>query len=170
MKRTPASLTAELEATFDRIRVERMADVPILNSAVAVEAVGFEPLGKGDRTDGDELVGVLITPWFMNLMLVPVDPDAPAAESPGETSLRSFPAAEFEFIAGFEEGFGSYRMCSLFSPMFDFADHEAASETAAAVMDGIMRPKAEESQATPPASRPMSRRELFRQLAGGEPG
>ena len=165
MKRTPASLTAELEATFDRIRVERMADVPILNNAVAVEAVGFEPLG-----DGGEFVGVLITPWFMNLMLVPVDPHTTAVDAPGETSLCSFPAAEFEFIAGFEAGFGHYRMCSLFSPMFDFADHEAASQTAAAVMDGIMRPKADESDAAPPASRPMSRRELFRQLAGGETG
>ncbi len=164
MKRTTASLTAELEATFDRIRVERMADVPILNNAITVEAVGFEPLGEGD-----EFIGVLITPWFMNLMLVPADPDVPAAESPGETSLRSFPAAEFEFIAGFEEGFGHYRMCSLFSPMFDFADHEAATQTAAAVMEGIMRPR-EESQAAPPTSRPMSRRELFRQLAGGETG
>lgn len=165
MKRTPASLTAELEATFERIRVERMADVPILNAAIAVEAVGFAPHGEGD-----EIVGVLITPWFMNLMLVPADPDASVADLPGQTSRCSFPAAEFEFIAGFEEGFGAYRMCSLFSPMFDFADHEAASQTAVAVMDGIMSPQKDASTAVPPAGRPMSRRELFRQLAGGESG
>lgn len=165
MTRTPASLTAELEATFERIRVERMADVPILNMALTVEAVGFVPHGEAGT-----FVGVLITPWFMNLMLVPADPDAPVAESPGETSLCAFPAAEFEFIAGFEEGFGPYRMCSLFSPMFDFADQEAASQTAAAVMEGIMSPQEDASEAPPPAGRTMSRRDLFRQLAGGESG
>lgn len=163
MLRTPASLTAELEATFDRIRVERMAEVPILNDALRVEAVGFE-------AHGDDFIGVLVTPWFMNLMLVPADPDAPAAESPGQTSLCSFPAGDFEFIAGFEDGFGQYRMCSLFSPMFDFADHEAASQTAAAVMDGIMSPAEDESEAMAAPRRPLSRRDLFRQLAGGGPG
>ena len=142
-----------------------MADVPILNTALSVEAVGFVP-----HSDGDHLVGVLITPWFMNLMLVPADADASVAESPGETSLRAFPAAEFEFIAGFEDGFGAYRMCSLFSPMFDFADHEAATQTAVAVMDGIMKPKEQARTAAPAVGQPMSRRELFRQLAGGEPG
>lgn len=162
MNRTPASLTAELEATFERIRVERMADVPILNAALTVEAVGFVPRGE------DEFVGVLITPWFMNLMLVPADPDRPVNESPGEKSLCSFPAGEFEFIAGFEEGFGSFRMCSLFSPMFDFADHEAASQTAAAVLTGMMSPEEDASEAAPAASRSISRRDLFRQLAGGE--
>jgi hypothetical protein len=66
-------------------------------------------------------------------------------------------------------------MCSLFSPMFEFADHAAAVETAAAVMDGIMTsgdaatdPDDADPDASPPPRR-MSRRELFRQLArGGE--
>ena len=163
MNRTPGSLTAELETLFERIRVERMADVPILNAAISVEAVGFTSHG-----DGDELVGVLITPWFMNLMLIPADPDAPVAASPGETSLASFPAADFEFIAGYEDGFGAYRLCSLFSPMFDFTDHDGAAQTAKAVMEGIMQPKDEAAESAPPPSRPMSRRDLFRTLAGGE--
>lgn len=163
MIRTPASLTAELEATFERIRVECMADIPILNDAIRVEAVGF-------RAHHDHFVGVLVTPWFMNLMLVPADPDASPGVKAGSTSLHAFPAGEFEFIAGYEEGFGHFAMCSLFSPMFEFADHAAAAETAAAVMEGIMTADEEQADTTAAPARPMSRRELFRQLAGGEPG
>ena len=158
--RTTLTLTQELEQTFERIRVERMADVPILNSMVRVEAVGFEP-------HHPDFIGVLVTPWFMNLMLVPEDPDAAAGELPGETRLCSFPAGAFEFIAGFEHGLGHYCMCSLFSPMFDFADHNAAVATAEAVMAGIMSSEEAAAEVTEQTSqRPMSRRELFRQLAG----
>lgn len=160
--RSADALAAELERTFERIRVERMADVPILNNRLRVEAVGFEPCES-------ELVGVLVTPWFMNLMLVPADPDAPTTELPGETRVASFPAGNFEFIAGFEEGFGHYRMCSLFSPMFDFADHAAAVATAEAVMEGIMQPDQDAADPEKPAPRPMSRRDLFRQLSGSSP-
>jgi [NiFe] hydrogenase assembly HybE family chaperone len=160
--RSAESLAAELESTFERIRVERMSDVPILNSKLGVEAVGFEP-------HESELIGVLVTPWFMNLMLVPSDPDAPATELPGETRVSSFPAGNFEFIAGFEDGLGHYRMCSLFSPMFDFADHAAAVATAEAVMAGIMTPDQEGTDSEKPAPRRMSRRELFRQLSGSSP-
>lgn len=165
--RTPASVTGELESVFERIRTERMADVPILNDKLGVEAVGFEPLG-------DDLLGVLVTPWFMNLMHLPREPDAWQADVAGEKSTLELPGGCFEFIAGNEEGIGSYRMCSLFSPVFEFGDHATAVATAVAVMDGVLRPAAE----TPandevdvpaaPAPRRMSRRELFRALASGE--
>ena len=150
--RTAATLVRELESTFERIRVERMADVPILNNRLRVEAVGFEPHDAG-------FVGVLVTPWFMNLMLLPLDPRADITELPGETRMCSFPAGNFEFIAGFEEGLGHYCMCSLFSPMFDFADHRAAVATAKAVMAGIMtpdEPAADDAEGPPP--RAISRR------------
>jgi len=166
--RTPETIAAQLETTFGHIRSTRMADVPILNEAIGVEAVGFREIDEG-------LLGVLVTPWFMNLMLLPVDAAAWKDQCAGEKTVHSLPAGSYEFIAGSEDGVGDYRMCSLFSPMFEFADHEAAVETAAAVMDGIMTSEetATEADATdsgaPSPPRRMSRRELFRQLArGGE--
>jgi [NiFe] hydrogenase assembly HybE family chaperone len=145
-----------------------MADVPILNEAIGVEAVGFREIDEG-------LLGVLVTPWFMNLMLLPIEAAAWEGQRAGEKTLHTLPAGCYEFIAGHEEGVGDYRMCSLFSPMFEFADHAAAVETAAAVMDGIMSSEetANDPDDTDPATssppRRMSRRELFRQLArGGE--
>jgi len=168
--RTPTSIAAQLETTFGHIRSTRMADVPILNEAIGVEAVGFREIDEG-------LLGVLVTPWFMNLMLLPVDAAAWEGQRAGEKTLHTLPAGCYEFIAGYEDGVGDYRMCSLFSPMFEFADHSAAVETATAVMDGIMTradaPTDTDDTDTDPeaasAPRRMSRRELFRQLArGGE--
>lgn len=158
--RAPSHIAAELETAFARIRVERMADVPILNDALRVEAVGFTAWRE-------EALGVLVTPWFMNLMLVPAEPAAWCGQRPGEKSIVSLPGGDFEFIAAFEEGVGDYRMCSLFSPVFEFADHDTAAATAAAVMERLLAPASEAAEA-PEAPRTLSRRELFQRIAGGE--
>ncbi len=142
------------------IERERMADVPILNSSLSVEAVGF-------REWEGQCLGVLITPWFMNLMLLPLDPDTRAEERhSGDTSTVNFPAAEFEFIYGEEAGIGGYRMCSLFSPVFEFEDHAAAVATAESVLEQLMKPpKVEEDNDEPKRqAEPVSRRDLFRGL------
>ena len=55
-----------LESAFERVRRERMIDVPMLNPRLAVQAVGFRDWRGG-------WLGILITPWFMNLMLLPGD-------------------------------------------------------------------------------------------------
>ena len=142
------------------IERERMADVPILNASLAVEAVGF-------REWENQCLGVLVTPWFMNLMLLPLDVDEQTGEQhSGDTSTVSFPAAEFEFIYGEEAGIGGYRMCSLFSPVFEFEDHAAAVATAKSVLEQLMTPPdvEEESEDPKPQSEPVSRRDLFRGL------
>jgi [NiFe] hydrogenase assembly HybE family chaperone len=124
-------LTTGLESAFTRIQRERMADVPLLNPALRVQAVGF-----GVREE--YCLGVLITPWFMNLMLLPLAGDA-WAELPSGTKInQSFPSGTYEFILGEEEGVGRYLMCSLFSPVFEFENQEAAVATAEAVLAGLM--------------------------------
>lgn len=176
--RTPPQIAAELEVVFARIHRDRMADVPILNEALRVEAVGFVACG-------DEVLGVLVTPWFMNLLLVPAEPavDAeqrlgdktvvsiPAVGSeqrPGDKTVVSLPGGDFEFIAAYEDGIGPYRMCSLFSPVFEFADHDTAVATAAAVMERLLsEPEGAESERARAPVR-LSRRELFQRMAGRE--
>jgi len=55
---------ADLVTRYQAIYRERMRDLPIVNSRLAVEAVGFEQWEDKD-------LGILITPWFMNLVLFP---------------------------------------------------------------------------------------------------
>lgn len=127
----PEYLTAGLEKAFQKIQHERMADVPILNLELEVKAVGF--------VDWDDYcLGVLITPWFMNLMLLPQEQDQWADLPPGAKVTHAFPSGNYEFILGEETGIGRYLMCSLFSPVFEFKSQELAILTAEAVMQGLM--------------------------------
>jgi [NiFe] hydrogenase assembly HybE family chaperone len=116
---------ARLEVAFRAVYAERMQGLPFVNPVLSVEAVDVL------RWNGHWL-GVLITPWFMNLMLLPDDHAAWPALRPGEKCEQSFPAGVFEFIAGREDRLGEYLACSLFSPTFEFADQETARETASA--------------------------------------
>jgi [NiFe] hydrogenase assembly HybE family chaperone len=127
----PDTLTAGLETAFTRIQRERMKDIPLLNPALEVQAVGFSVWE-------DCCLGVLITPWFMNLMLLPLAGDAWAALPPGTRINQSFPSGTYEFILGEEAGIGRYLMCSLFSPVFEFQNQAAAVATAEAVLEGLM--------------------------------
>ena len=122
MTENPASV---LEDAFRVVYEERMQGLPFINPALSVEAIDVQPWNG-------HWLGVLITPWFMNLMLLPDDDAAWPVLRPGEKCEQRFPAGVFEFIAGHEDTLGEYLACSLFSPMFEFADHETARLTAAA--------------------------------------
>ncbi|KAB2865210.1 MAG: [NiFe]-hydrogenase assembly chaperone HybE, partial [Bauldia sp.] len=113
-----AALARRLEAVFRRIERERMADVPILNPALKVEVVGMRPWA------GDWLC-VLVTPWSMNLMLLPGDSGEGGwrAQAVGSSTRLAFPAGGFDFIVGAEPGIGCFAMCSLFSPMDGFGEN-----------------------------------------------
>lgn len=122
-----------LEALYREIEAERMKGVPILNTSLAVAGFGFEPWQDYD-------VGVLLTPWFMNLMLVPRDQEAYEATAPrvGDKAQVALPAGQIEFIIGYEDGFGYSLSCSLFSPVFEFADLAAAEETARTALAEVL--------------------------------
>ena len=125
--------SAALEVLFTRIATTRMQGVPILHPGLHVQAVGFEA-----EPDGRAMWGVLITPWFMNLMRVPLAADATIAGL-RQTCTRAVGLERFDFIGGLEDGFGPYAACSLFSPMANFVDHAAALATAQAVLDELRR-------------------------------
>lgn len=160
----PVYLAAGLETAFRRIQGERMADLPFVNPGLTVEAVGFRPW---DRS----CLGVLVTPWSMNLMLLPVEGEQWADRRPGEQGLVRFPSGSHEFILGEEAGIGRYRMCSLFSPVLEFPHQAAAVATARAALDQLLAPPAESRQGGPrpapggaarPVSPRVSRREFLR--------
>lgn len=130
---------AALEALFRHVERTRMAGVPVLNRALQVEAVGFEPVAV-EPGEAPAAVGVLLTPWFMNLVWLPLQPKA-AADRVGQARAREVGGTNFDFIGGYEPGLGAYEACSLASPMFEFADQAQARATAWAVL-AELRPAA----------------------------
>lgn len=144
----PSSLAASVRARtealvdlFNNVAKARMAGIPILNPALRVEALGFE-LCKGDDTEAGDthgVVGVLVTPWFMNLVWFPLDRiDQP--NRAGTSRAHQIGTECFDFIAGHEAAFGSFEACSLFSPMFEFHNQAAASATGEAVLTALRQP------------------------------
>lgn len=114
--------TPLVEATFRRIHAERMADLPFLNPALSVAAVGF-------ARHGDDWRGVLVTPWVISLLLLPAVEDW-QAPLPLARAYRRYPAGTFAFLPNEEEGLGVYLSCPLISDLAPFADHETALATA----------------------------------------
>lgn len=167
------SRVARLEACFEAVARERMAGVPLLHPGLRVQAIGFERPARGR---GDWLEGVLLTPWFMNLVRLPLRVQ-PAGQgdwlAAGQSAPRDFGAQAFDFIGAQEVGVGGFEAASLFSPVLDFADQRAAVATAQAALDLLRgRPVAGRAASTgaatgpvpavqPPDARPARRGFLF---------
>lgn len=137
---------ARLEAAYRRIAVERMRGLPVVNEALEVEAVGFAPWDA-------HWLGVLVTPWCMNLVLLPREPARWTSLPPGKKAAYRFPAGVYEFVSGHEVAVGEYQACSLFSPMFEFADHDAARLTAQAALAVLLDAAHEVAAPAPPLSK-----------------
>ncbi|MGA2710327.1 MAG: [NiFe]-hydrogenase assembly chaperone HybE [Steroidobacteraceae bacterium] len=124
---------ALLETAFRRIHATRMTGIPILNPALAIEAVGFRDW-NGMR------VGVLITPWSINLVILrELDAALPALRL-NERRTWGFPSGSYEFMGGDEPECGPFDFCSLFSPPEEFTDQAAAHAVAESVMNQLFAP------------------------------
>lgn len=146
---------AVLQAVFTEIAETRMAGLPVCNPRLQVEALGFEPVRQADLRasglagpeaahDGGHwlpplCLGVLVTPWFMNLVCLPLlrDDRCPPA---GQARLLHIGGHALSFLTSHEPELGSFGCCSLFSPMQDFASAAAARATAMAVLEALRRP------------------------------
>lgn len=135
---TPQHRVLALERVFTEIAHTRLSGVPVLNPAVQVQAFGFAP----DTDHTDMLAGVLVTPWFMNLVRLPAQAPSPGNKllSVGEKARRTVGHESFEFIGAREPGIGAFEVCSLFSPMFQFANHAAAADTASEILNLLRTP------------------------------
>jgi len=121
-----------LESIFNTIYSERMKDIPIINDKVEVRVIGFQQWQNS-------YLCIMITPWFMNLMLLPGDTENWDDQRETASIRHAFPSGNYNFLVGFEPNIGKYQMCSLFSPMFEFADNDAAVETAEAAIKELMK-------------------------------
>lgn len=130
-------IMGKLERVFKKIYQERMADLPMVNKQLDVHAIGFQPWNGS-------YLGVLSTPWFMNLMLLPGEQQDWSTLQELSKQSHILPSGRYQFIVGDEPEIGKYQMCSLFSPVFEFADDAAAMETARIIMHELMNPDNQE--------------------------
>ncbi len=145
-----------VEEAFFRIQRERMAEVPILNPALNVEAVDFQ------RWQGHWL-GIVVTPWCMSLLLLPGSAESWISTGDNKRRFVKFPAGDFAFLGSVEAEFGEYQSCPLFSPMGQFASQAEAIMTARASMIALLTDPAaaREAAALPPPGQPSLSRRRF---------
>jgi [NiFe] hydrogenase assembly HybE family chaperone len=120
----------DLVERFRFIYEERMRDLPIVNPRLEVEAVGF------DRWEDQDL-GVLITPWFMNLVLLP-DAEAFGDRLQGDLIDCEFPSGNCELTVCHDEQLGTYLAAVLFRTVVDFPDQETARAIAEDALANIL--------------------------------
>ncbi|MDR2173437.1 MAG: [NiFe]-hydrogenase assembly chaperone HybE [Burkholderiales bacterium] len=148
---------------FERIAHTRMQGLPFLNPALRVEAIGFRPWQAF-------WLGVVVTPWMMNLMLLPCESEQWPTVARGERLHYQFPAGDYDFIMAHDDTLGEYMMCSLFSPVQQFCDHEVARLTAEFALKALFESDAPEaaSEETPrptlheKLATPLSKRDFLR--------
>jgi len=135
---------SQLEETFRHIQKTRMDGVPVINESLVVKALHFQDWNN-------HKLGILITPWFMNLMLIP-NKNTGSTLKTGTVHQHRFPSGSYDFVAGFEEEIGHYLSCSLFSPMFEFENQEAAELTAIEALKAIMNEENLDASSQNPAN------------------
>lgn len=156
----PARVAA-LVTRFEEIERTVMSHLPVCNPALAVEAVGFRPFAE-------RRLGVLITPWFMNAMLVPVEPAPVAWDRMGQWVERELPCGPRRLMIGGDEVIGGYLMLSLHSPMDSFAHPAQARSEACRRLLELTNPPEPSDEAPPVAGATQARRR--RALLGGRAG
>lgn len=141
-----------LEEAFRRIERDSMDGVPILNRALRVQALGFARWNEG-------WLGLVVSPWFVNVVYVP---DADDAGREGEPLFHALPAGTLAFLRAREPEVGAYQTCALSTRMDAFPSHEDALEFARAALQALRQEHQPPAPARPPrASRPLTKRQFL---------
>jgi len=121
----------KLVEQFILIEKERMQDIPIVNKDLMVQPIGFQYWE-------DHLIGILITPWFMNLILLPKQDEDWTKMPPGGREEHLFPAKSCTFVINELEDFGYYKSHPLHSPMFKFDKQQDAVDVAESFLKNLL--------------------------------
>lgn len=128
-----AGAVTALVQVFREIHATAMKDAPFCNASLAVEAVGFTAWQERQ-------VGILVTPWFMNLVVLPGPGDDLHGYQPGHKRCFGFPSGDYEFLFNVRAPVGPYLACALFSDMGEFASQLHATDVARAAISGLFDP------------------------------
>ena len=125
-------LAAEaMERAFERIHQEQMQDIPILNHMLRVQTLGFQEY-QG------RVIGILITPWLMNLVMLPGENDNWDEMKLGDKQSHKFPSNSYRFLVNEIEGVGKCQAHSLYSPMHEFINQDHAVAAAESFLGTLM--------------------------------
>ncbi len=137
-------------AAAARTAAARMAGLSFVNPALAVEAVGFAPWNG-------HWLGVLLTPWSMNLVLAPRDRALWPDVAQGAKLRLRFPAGDYDFVGARDDEAGETLVCSLFSPVLEFEDQATARLVAELALEALFDPAhAEAANGAPADARPLA--------------
>lgn len=142
------TVISRLTMAYERIGRERMAGLPIYNDGLMVEAVRFKSWDY-------RYVGVLITPWFMNYIAVPIESEEWNRQPIGYTVEISFPSGNYPFQLCFAPEIGDHLSLPLFSSVVDFPNQKTAREVAEDIQNRLFL------EQEPPKNGQFSRRALF---------
>jgi len=161
---TLEEIVARLVQVFETIDLQRMQDMPLRNGKLSVESVGFQVYQ-------DHLLGVLITPWFMNLVMLPLRDKDRAGLKAGHRTRWRFPGESVEFITSPLPKFGWIHSAALYSSVSGFPDQDAAREVATEALARLLEAVEGEEPSTEARAKDsedgqvkISRRDLFRGL------
>ena len=131
----------QLVDRFTHIGETAMRELPIYNHALQVEAIGFKPTAAG-------WLGVLITPWFINVMLLP-EHKQEATMPLGEKVTHKLISGEHDFSVGEDDELGRYDFLTLASPTLKYKSHQAACDVAYKALAKLLTPPDEAGTAVP---------------------
>ena len=165
--------SAALIEAYRRIAAERSDGIPFSNPRLTVDGVGF-------RDFEGQQVGVLITPWCMNLVVLedeefcaaesadPSDQEPADAFAEEKRSFR-FPGGEYEFVRAILENIPRHHALALFTSVEAFPDMPTARAVAEETLRRLLAPAADDAPGDRSeagedalAARPVSRRTLLR--------
>lgn len=155
----PAALLA---AHYESLWQEGEQEMAEINPVLAVEAVGFI------RYEGDWL-GVVITPWFLRLFMLPGGGSLWGEIPVGQRRYVSLPAETMQFVADEAPQLGAFQYSTLLEPTSLITDMNSARQIAIRVMQpfGYLAPDPVlPAHNESPAPAGVSRRGFFRRLAG----
>lgn len=123
-------------AMYRRIWETRMRGLEFVNPELEVDIAGFRQY-QGDW------VGAVVTPWFINLFVLPGGGTLWADLGAGERHQVSFPVGALEFIADHdpESEVPAYLYCPLVAPVSQVASQAAAIQIALDALQTLFTPK-----------------------------
>lgn len=125
------NVATQIEECFNRIHIENMQGIKILNNELDVEAIEFQKFE-------DRIIGMILTPWMINLVMLPNEEDDWDGRTLGERSKFQFPQQELVMMINEIEGFGYCKTFSLHSPVNDFPNQESARIAAAMFLRDLL--------------------------------
>jgi len=154
-----------LVARFEQIGRERIEGLPIYNPELQVEAIEFRECPNG-------LLGVLITPWFINVMLLPTNQTRWQDIELGTKHNLKLDNGEHEFVLGEDEGVGWYLFRAVISPTHCLKTQAAAQSAARQALYELLAPTEEQEpentsqqvELSPEIKKQIGRRDFMRKL------